>query len=373
VYVFFGRTSSDTWPSSIDLSSASTCGADICFTAETNNAYFGFSLGSAGDFNGDGTVDLAVGAQRHPTGGANAGRVYVLLGGNTYTPGTRGGTFFGATVPVESGTARRGFAFDGPTGSRLGTSLVGVGAFDGAAGADLVVGAQGAGNGSPAGAVYFVSGRAYAGPEITVLPSTELGFPGSPGTAIDSGGTLQGVGVYALGDAYRPAGSTEGKIDIGVYTFGDVGFVLYPGETNFAPADRVLVAQSGSPPGDGTYFGSSVCTGADLDGDGLMELCAAGERDLSDGSSPGTAYLWYGDNFALQLRESASPLEVLTDAATVLDPAVSGAIDATGTPFVRPGARVVDFVGDLNGDGRPDMAVSTPSSNESAGELTILY
>jgi len=373
VYVFFGRASGDGWPSSVDMSSASGCPADICFTAATMQSNFGFSVSPAGDFDGDGTADLAVGAQRHPTGGANAGRLYVLLGGNTYASGTRSGTFYGATVPVESGAARRGFAFDGPVNSRLGTQVISVGAFDAAAGADLVVSGQGAGGGAPPGSLYFVSGRTYAGPELVVSTSSELGFrDGSnvpSGQPFDSGGTLQGVGLYALGNAYRPEGSPEAKVDIGVYTFGETGFVLYAGETSFDPAQRVRVSAAS---GGATYFGSSVCTGADLDGDGLTELCAAGERDITDDSSPGTAYLWYGDNFALQVNESATPFSVLTDAATVLDPPVSGSVDPTPL-FVRGGARVVDFVGDLNGDGRLDMAVATPSMNDSAGEITILY
>lgn len=373
VYVFYGRASGDAWPATVDLSSASTCGADICFTAETEQSIFGFAVSSAGDFDGDGRVDLAVGAQRHPVGGDSAGRLYVLLGSDSYTPGARGGAFYGVTVPVESGAARRGFAFDGPDSSRFGTAVVSVGAFDSTPGADLVVSAQGLSTGMPPGALYFVSGRSYTGPEIEVFDSSELGFrDGSEvpsGQPFDSGATLLGVGVYALGDAYRPEGSTEAKVDIGVYVFGDTEFVLYPGEANFEPSERVRVSAAS---GGTSYFGSSVCTGADLDGDGLTELCAAGERTIGTGDPPGSAHLWYADNFALQLNDSASPAYVLTDAASALNADIGGTVEASPT-FVRSGARVVNFVGDLNGDGRLDMAVATPSVNDSAGEITILY
>jgi hypothetical protein len=176
--------------------------------------------------------------------------------------------------------------------------------------------------------------------------------------------------VYALGNAYRTPGTTRpDAVDIAVYTFGDTAFTIYPGDTNFAPADRVFVSQSS---GGASYFGSSVCSGADLDGDGLTETCAAGELNPDGMTRPGIAYLWYGDNLALQVNQSSNPRAVLTDAASVLNPPIIGSVDATPT-FVRAGARVVDFVGDLNGDGRLDMAVATPSANDSAGELTILY
>ena len=44
-----------------------------------NGDYFGHSLASLGDLNGDGITDLAVGASKDNTGGALNGAVYVLF------------------------------------------------------------------------------------------------------------------------------------------------------------------------------------------------------------------------------------------------------------------------------------------------------
>ncbi len=49
-------------------------------TGQAAEDQFGVSLSSAGDVNGDGFADLLIGAARHDTGGANAGRAYLYLG-----------------------------------------------------------------------------------------------------------------------------------------------------------------------------------------------------------------------------------------------------------------------------------------------------
>jgi hypothetical protein len=52
--------------------------ADVTMTGEAISNFFGTSVSSAGDVNGDGYSDVIVGARGYSS---NAGRAYVFLGG----------------------------------------------------------------------------------------------------------------------------------------------------------------------------------------------------------------------------------------------------------------------------------------------------
>jgi hypothetical protein len=62
--------------------SASGLSATAAWTAESDqaNAYFGYSVGTAGDVNGDGYSDVIVGAYSYDNGETNEGRAYVYYG-----------------------------------------------------------------------------------------------------------------------------------------------------------------------------------------------------------------------------------------------------------------------------------------------------
>ena len=49
-------------------------------SGDENGATYGFSVGSAGDVNGDGYSDVIVGADSQDAGGTDRGRAYVYLG-----------------------------------------------------------------------------------------------------------------------------------------------------------------------------------------------------------------------------------------------------------------------------------------------------
>ncbi|WP_255150451.1 integrin alpha [Halorarius halobius] len=73
VYVFYGPFGSTAPPRTPDRADATLLGAEF------DRAGFGLA---AGDFDGDGVDDIAVGAPRNDSAGRNAGRVYLLRGGN---------------------------------------------------------------------------------------------------------------------------------------------------------------------------------------------------------------------------------------------------------------------------------------------------
>jgi len=72
-YLILGKSSG--WSMDTDLSSA-----DASFIGETEWDYSGRSVAGAGDFDGDGYNDFAIGAHRNDDGGADTGQTYLILG-----------------------------------------------------------------------------------------------------------------------------------------------------------------------------------------------------------------------------------------------------------------------------------------------------
>jgi hypothetical protein len=387
VLVFFGRAPTDPWPTTVALS-AGSCGADICFEA-TTSMYLGSDIASAGDFNGDGTGDLAVGAARVLAdiatfpGSVQVGRVYVLLGGTVYTSGARPASekFWGVRVPLEASDPdpkRRGFVLTGDenyAGFGAGATIANVGAFDVTAGTDLVFSAMGEDLYSPSplvnGGVFFLSGRSYTdNTGLVTLALSDLGFrdtagkpSGQPIQVLNAGDAVQ---LNALGNAYDLPGANRKAIDLSVWHVTATSFSMYLGDTNFQPSDAITVGQAG---GGGSYFGLSIAGDVDLDGDNLPEVCVGSVKNLKTAMSPGTVSLFHADRFAARVSNKT----ITSDAASALNPLASGSFDSANYPYTIPGERIVQFVGDLNKDDKPDLAIGSPTLNGTSGAVTILY
>ncbi len=145
-------------------------------TAEEGDG-FGSSL-AAGDFNGDGRTDLAIGAVGEDIGAAtDAGSVTVLLGTASGLSGT------GAQEFTEGAAGMPGTA---ESGDQLGFSL-GAGDVNGDGKADLVVGAPGetVGGNANSGAIFLLRGDTAGLSTIDsqVIDESSAIVPGDAGTA----------------------------------------------------------------------------------------------------------------------------------------------------------------------------------------------
>ena len=131
-YLVFGNTTS----ASMDLSVA-----DVKIAGEVKNHNAGYSVAGLGDIEGDGDVEVLVGA---PKADSNAGRAYLLYGP--------------LTEDVELSDADA--VFTGEAASNfVGRSLDGAGDVDGDGYRDMLMGAQGEDTGAKdAGAIYIMLG-----------------------------------------------------------------------------------------------------------------------------------------------------------------------------------------------------------------------
>jgi FG-GAP repeat len=235
-YVVFGSAA----PTDVDL--AAPAGRAIRILGRANDGV-GFAVAGAGDANGDGFDDMAVGAPFAPDDGrGNGGSVYVVRGGTALTdidlssPGTRATRF----VPG--------------VGGLLGARLAGVGDVDGNGEDDLAVGALSA---------DFPS-RDGAGSTMVLLGGPRF-FRSTTRTAAPGGGGI----LRLVGPFERTAA-------------GDVGRA---GDTDGDGRDEIVVAGANA-----KLKGRAAAGGAWLYGYGPMRRCSAvprpGGRPVEPSSDP---------------------------------------------------------------------------------------
>jgi hypothetical protein len=272
---------------------------------EASTGYFGWSLTSAGDVNGDGYADVAVG---EPSMTRNLGRVHVYLG-SAMGPGPSP-----ALVLTAPDTSERDFGF----------SLSGAGDLNGDGYADLAVGAPGAMNSTGRVHVYFGSA---SGPN----PVPTLNLTGPDG----SGGRF-GMSLTTAGDV-----NGDGYADLAVgaheVLHGTGRVYVFPGS---ATGLRLTPTHSLTGP-DGSYgtFGRSLASAGDVNGDGYADLVAGASEAML---ATGRAHLYLG---------------------RAAGPSPSPSFSVTG-PEGQAGwfGWSVTNGGDFDGDGYADLVVGAPGA-----------
>jgi hypothetical protein len=194
--------------------------SDWCFgiAADQAGANFGQAI-AAGDFDGDGVTDLAVGAPSYDFGPANSGLVFLFYGnaGGPFTPNSE------CQFIEESGTIS---ASDGTEANdNLGSSLA-AGNFGGSSHADLAIGIPGEDVGalSNAGAVGVV----YGSPTGLVLPFGS-GGPAPANTTTPPQYWTQDNGLEGVSEAGDSFGQALDAGNLGRSSHADLAIGV-PGE-----------------------------------------------------------------------------------------------------------------------------------------------
>ena len=325
------------------------------------------------DFNGDGYRDLAVGAPYATVSGKTyAGAVVVLYGSSSGLSATR------RTVVTQDSAGIPGTAEEG---DEFGSSVTSAD-LDGDGRTDLVVGAPDESVGTRGG-----------------LGSVTVVWGGSGGLSA-SGATLSAPAFreYASFGENIAAGDVDGDGATDLSVAARDGLTQYQGpftrtgapahrevDPHFGGADNVIsgdLTGDGSPErivlpgmvdGDPTRTelpGADGITGAvgDINGDGYGDLILGAPYDPQEhgetGHLGGQISVWYGGPTGPDI--SVKPR--IINQSTTNVPGASEAEDGFGTSV---------SVGDLNGDGRADIAVGAPgedlSGKRDAGSVTVLY
>ena len=251
--------------------------------------WFGASVASLGDLDGDGIVDLAVGAFGDDSGGSYRGAVWVLF---LNTDGTV------KTYQKISDLAGR---FTGvlDTNDSFGSSVASLGDVDGDAVGDLAVGAIGDDDGGDArGAVWVLflntDGSVKAHQKIS---QSEGGFTGALGDSDRFGDSLaslgdldgDGVGDLAVGaSGDDDGGSAHGAVwVVFLNTDGRVRLQRKISDTHADFAGTLNVRDA---------FGTSVASLGDLDGDGTIDLAVGADGDDDGGEDRGAVWVLFLDD-----------------------------------------------------------------------------
>ena len=247
---------------------------------------FGTSLAALGDLDGDGVVDLAVGANLDDDGGVNRGAVWILFLDNDGTVKSHqkisdaAGGFSGALDVVD----------------QFGASLASLGDLDHDGSADLAVGAVGDNDGGEdQGAVWIL----FLDADGTVKTQQKISdFHGNFAGTLDDfdqfGSSLETCDD--IDDDGRPElavgaiGDDDGGVDQGAT------WLLFLKADGTVSSERKISATSGGFGGDLDTldnFGISGVALGDLDGNGIEDLGVGAHRDDDGGSSAGALWVLF--------------------------------------------------------------------------------
>ena len=347
------------------------------WTAEGDqpSAFFGFSLATAGDVNGDGYSDVILGAYAFDNGQLDEGRAFVYLGsggGLGQTPAwtaesDQAGAWFGAAV-ASAGDVNG----DGYSDVLVGASLFDNGQSDegraflflGSAGGPALTPAWtaesnvgGARFGGAVATAGDVNGDGYA--DVLVgAPTQDTPIIISAGAATLYLGSVGGLatqpvwtvnGVQQLED-YAWSVSTAGDVNGDGYSDIVVGApgldalgqtaagaaMVYLGSSTGPSTTPVWMVRGGQA---GAYFGWSVAAAGDVNGDGFSDVLGGAPYFDNGQTDEGKASLFLG---------SAAGLGTVAAWTAESD-----------QPFADLGYSVAG-AGDVNGDGYADLLVGAP-------------
>jgi hypothetical protein len=335
------------------------------------------------DLNGDGFADIVVGAPLNDAGGGDAGRVYVYLGGpgGTLDPTADGvltgvaGETFGSSVSIAPDLNGDGFADlvvgspnNGAGGVMAGRAYV----YFGGSGSTLDATADGTLTGmatqdefgKSVASAGDVNGDGFADVVVGANQTSSASgraflFFGGPGVAFDQSvdATLRGqVNGDFFGYSVSSAGDTNGDgfadVLVGAFLHGSgagSAYVFLGGSGAFdATADGTV---SGVAAND--WLGISVASAGDVNGDGFADIVVGAEGNDAGGIGAGQAYVYYGS------------------ASDTLDPTPDGTL--TGAAAGDTFGRSVASAGDVNGDGFSDVVVGAFLANGVVADVGRAY
>lgn len=338
-YVVFGRANL----SAVSLNALTSGG----FVINGQNAgdQSGYSVSVAGDVNGDGWIDLLIGA---PLFANSTGASYVVFGRASWS-----GVNALSLDAIALGSG--GFIINGQNaGDQSGWSVSAAGDVDGDGLADLIIGAPNANAATGVSYVVFGKNNGLA-VNLTDVVAGRGGFLISgqnsneySGWSVSAAGDVNGDG---FADLIVGAPSANNGAGANYVVFGKAnGSAINVSNIVAGTGGFVIIGQAA-----GDQSGYSVSTAGDFNGDGLADLLiGAPTATLASGSKTGKSYLVFG-----KTGTGAIDLNVVAGGV--------GGFMITGQNAGDLSGFDVFAAGDVNGDGLSDLILSAPDSSPETG------
>ena len=297
-----------------------------------DTSYFGLSIANLGDLDGDGVIDITVGANFRDAGGNNRGAVYIH--------------YLNADSSVKSTVEINSLTPNGPTledADYYGLSIGNLGDLDGDGVVDIAVGAQSddaGGDNRGAVHIHYLNANGSVKSTVEINSNTPngptLSNADSYGSAIANLGDLDGDGVIDMA--------------VGAYfddTGGDNRGIVYIHYLNANGSVKSTVEINDNTPNGPTlndfdYFGSAIANLGDLDGDGVVEIAVGTLGNDTGGNGQGAIHILFLN------ADGSVKSTVEINSLTLNGPTLSNA-NYYGIS--------ISNLGDIDGDGVADIAV----------------
>ena len=291
------------------------------------DAWFGNSVSTAGDVNGDGFSDVIVGAQQFDNGDSNEGKVFVYFGSSIGPTSSFNWTAEGNQIDA-----------------KFGTCVSSAGDVNGDGFSDVIVGASGFDNGqlNEGGTfLYFGSALGLSSNYDWTFESNQLN--GQLGMGVSTAGDINGDGYSdVIVGAYSYSNGQSGEGSAFLFQGSAAGLSSTPswtGESNQA----------------GANYGFSVSTAGDVNGDGYSDVIVGAYAYSNGQSNEGRAYVYHG-----------SPNGLSSTASRIME------LDQFDAYF----GVSVSTAGDVNGDGYSEVIAGASNYNNGptiGGRVAVFY